>query len=340
MAKAQRFTMAMVNHARDVIRSIPAKEKSYDRSEVAALLLKDVRAALARGLTVKDVVAVILKETEVVVSVSRLEALLKKDWKASGAAKPTRKRTPRRQSAAVSPVRDTGPSPGTAAEGAPVAVEAAAASDGQDAPEVEADSLPVPPTRDSSAEPQSGTATVAAKEMERAEDGTASGSPDRGDISLNSSANGQTLAQAFPPYPAQLRESGKKALSFDEARKFGLMSDDYHYVKDAQSEPIFAYLNFKVMDDRNKKLRCYFRDIVNGNRVILFAESRNNDSRFTPQDGGIDFHEAGNENGIYRLIVAKRKNGFVWESARLVTPPKPREAVLKKLMEIVAQRGK
>ena len=146
MAKAQRFTMAMVNHARDVIRNIPAKEKSYDRSEVAAFLLKDVRAALARGLTVKDVVAVILKETEVVVSVSRLEALLREDRKAS--ANPTRKRAPLRQPAAVPPVRDTAPSPGTAAESASAAAEAAAASDGQvqDAPEVEADSLPVPPT--------------------------------------------------------------------------------------------------------------------------------------------------------------------------------------------------
>ena len=338
MAKAQRFTMAMVNHARDVIRSIPAKEKSYDRSEVAALLLKDVRAALARGLTVKDVVAVILKETEVVVSVSRLEALLKEDSKASDATKPTRKRTPRRQSAAVPLVRDTAPSPGTVAEGAPAAVEAAAALDGQeqDAPEVEADSLSVPPTRDSSAEPQSGTATAGTKDMERVTPVPTKG----GATNPASSKAGQTLAQAFPSYPAQLRESGKKALSFDEARKFGLMSDDYHYVKDAQSEPILAYLNFKVMDDRNKKLRCYFRDIVNGNRFILFADDHIKAGRLTPQDGVFDFHEAGNENGIYRLTVAKRKNGFVWESARLVTPPKPREAVLKKLMEIVAQRGK
>ena len=330
MAKAQRFTMAMVDHARDVIRSIPAKEKSYDRSEVAALLLKDVRAALARGLTVKDVVAVILKETEVVVSVSRLEALLKEDSKASDAAKPTRKRTPRRQFAAVSTGMDTGPSPGTAAVDAPTAVESAAATDGQDAQEVEADALPVPPTRDSSAEPRSGTATAGTKDMERA----ALGPTECDDTISPGNKVGQTLAQAVPPYPAQLRESGKKALSFDEARKFGLMSDDYHYVKDVQSEPILAYLNFKVMDDRNKKLRCYFRDIINGNRFILFAESRNNDSRFTPQDGGIDFHEAGNENGIYRLTVAKRKNGFVWESARLVTPPKPREAVIEKIREI------
>ena len=338
MAKAQRFTMAMVDHARDVIRNIPAKEKSYDRSEVAALLLKDVRAALARGLTVRDVVAVILKETEVVVSVSRLEALLREDRRASDAVKPTRKRAPRRQSAAVSPVRDTGPSPGTATPGAPAAVEAAAASDGQgqDAPEVEADSLPVPPTRDSSAEPQSGTATAGTKDMERA----ALGPTECSDTIPPGSKAGQTLAQAFPPYPAQLRELGKKALSFDEAKKAGLLSDDYEYVKDAQSEPILAYLNFKVMDKSNGKLRCYFRSITTGKKFILFAEYRNNDSRFTPQDGGIDFHEAGNENGIYRLTVAKRKNGFVWESARLVTPPEPREAVLKKLMEIVAQRGK
>ncbi|MBQ7249037.1 MAG: hypothetical protein IJS21_03320, partial [Deltaproteobacteria bacterium] len=104
--------------------------------------------------------------------------------------------------------------------------------------------------------------------------------------------------------------------------------------------PIHAYLNFKVMDKSNGKLRCYFRSIATGKKFILFAESRNNDSRFTPQDGGIDFHEAGNENGIYRLTVAKRKNGFVWQSAQLVTPPEPREAVLKKLMEIVSQRGK
>lgn len=161
-----------------------------------------------------------------------------------------------------------------------------------------------------------------------------------GDTIPPGSKAGQTLAQAFPPYPAQLRESGKKALSFDEARKAGLLSDDYEYVKDAQSEPIHAYLNFKVMDDRNKKLRCYFRDIVNGNRFILFADDHIKAGRFTPQDGGIDFHEAGNENGIYLLTVAKRKNGVVWESARLVTPPEPREAVLKKLMEIVSQRGK
>ena len=333
MAKAQRFTMAMVNHARDVIRNIPAKEKSYDRSEVAAFLLKDVRAALARGLTVKDVVAVILKETEVVVSVSRLEALLREDRKAFSTVNPTRKRAPRPQSAAVSSVRDTALSPGTATESAPAAVKAAAASDGQgqDAPEGKSDSLPVPPTRDSSAEPQSGTATAGTKDMERA----ALGPTECGDTIPPGSKAGQTLAQAFPPYPAQLRESGKKALSFDEAKEFGLLSDDYEYVKDAQSEPIHAYLNFKVMDKSNGKLRCYFLIIATGKKFILFADDNKNGARFTPQDGGIDFHEAGNENGIYRLTVAKRGKKLIWQHAELVTPPEPREAVKEKIREIL-----
>jgi len=333
MAKAQRFTMEMVNHARDVIRSIPAREKSYGRSEVAALLLKDVRAALARGLTVKDVVAVILKETEVVVSVSRLEALLKGDKKASDTAKPGRKRTPRRHSAAVPPARDTVPSPGTATECASAAAEAVAASDGQGqkAPEAEAAPLAAKPAMGPASEMKSGSEAVAAKEMERHTDGTAESEG----TTPGSNKSGQTLAQAFPPYPAQLRESGKKALSFDEAKEFGLLSNDYEYVKDAQSEPILAYLNFKVMDKSNGKLRCYFRSIATGKKFILFADDHKNDARFTPQDGGIDFHEAGNENGIYRLTVAKRGKKLIWQHAELVTPPEPREAVKEKIREIL-----
>ena len=117
------------------------------------------------------------------------------------------------------------------------------------------------------------------------------------------------------------------------------MSDDYEYVKDAQSVAILAYLNFKVMDTSNGKLRCYFRSIITERKFILFADDHKNDARFMPQDGMIDFYVAGNENGIYRLTVAKRGKKVILQSVELVTPTEPREAVLRKIMEAVPQRG-
>ena len=125
-----------------------------------------------------------------------------------------------------------------------------------------------------------------------------------------------------------------------QAEQLGFNPGEYAYLKDDPASSFTAVLDFRVRA-KNGGLNCCFREIRTGRKFFVTAYSNQHDKRFTPRDGEPDFSRPGLENGIYSLRVGRSNaNKPLWTAAHTVLPPEPQEAVIKKLMEIVAQRGK
>ena len=77
MATARRYTMEQIEAARKKLRSLPVKEAGKTRGEVAEFLVNDIKKAMRRGYTLRDIRDV-LAEAGISVPLARLGALLGK----------------------------------------------------------------------------------------------------------------------------------------------------------------------------------------------------------------------------------------------------------------------
>lgn len=77
MAKVRRYTIEQVEAARKKLRSLPVKEAGKTRTEVATFLESDIKQAVRRGYTLRDI-RDLLAEVGVTVPLTRLKALFEK----------------------------------------------------------------------------------------------------------------------------------------------------------------------------------------------------------------------------------------------------------------------
>ena len=333
MSQAKRYTLEMLQKAQEVIRDIPARPKTYSRTEAADYLLSDVRKAMTRGISLKDIAAAVLQETQVVVSVSRLEALLREDAKLK--SKNTRKVATKRSEQAVKVVEDTN------IHGQPLAKDDAQASHQISRNEGAFNDKSI---RDFELPADRHEGIIGQKEIHEAganasntktEESSNSGESDLSSLQ----AKGEDIRHVFPQFPKELQGNKLPALTEEQAKEYGLYNDDYHYISNDPGTVIMAYLNYKMLDEKNR-LRCYFRNILTGELFFLYAHDYKNDGRYTPYDSSVNFYEVGNENGIYRLKLRKTKNGTGWESAQCVTPSNSRSNILESIKRIVLENRK
>ena len=55
MARAQKITSEQIESARKVLQELPVKEVGKSKEDAAALLIKDIQAALKKGYTVREI---------------------------------------------------------------------------------------------------------------------------------------------------------------------------------------------------------------------------------------------------------------------------------------------
>ncbi len=77
MATARRYTMEQIEAARKKLRSLPVKEAGKTRGEVAEFLVNDIKKAMRRGYTLRDI-RDLLADAGVSVPLARLEGLFGK----------------------------------------------------------------------------------------------------------------------------------------------------------------------------------------------------------------------------------------------------------------------
>lgn len=77
VATARRYTMEQIETARKKLRNLPVKEAGKTRGEVAEFLVNDIKKAMRRGYTLRDI-RDLLAETGVSVPLARLEGLFGK----------------------------------------------------------------------------------------------------------------------------------------------------------------------------------------------------------------------------------------------------------------------
>ena len=77
MATARRYTMEQIEAARKKLRSLPVKEAGKTRGEVAEFLVNDIKKAMRRGYTLRDI-RDLLADAGVPVPLTRLEGLFGK----------------------------------------------------------------------------------------------------------------------------------------------------------------------------------------------------------------------------------------------------------------------
>ena len=122
-----------------------------------------------------------------------------------------------------------------------------------------------------------------------------------------------------------------RAYSYKRAVENGLNPRTYK----VPDEPMDAeaILEFKVWG-KSPCLGCYFRNIADGGKFVLYAYDNAHNRRYTPRDGVIDFSEAGIENGRYRIVTRKTRTGkTTWQSAALLFGPDRQEAIAAYIRE-------
>lgn len=77
MATARRYTPEQIEAARKKLRSLPVKEVDKTRSEVAEILVNDIRKVIRQGYTLREV-RDLLVDVGVSVPLTKLEALFGK----------------------------------------------------------------------------------------------------------------------------------------------------------------------------------------------------------------------------------------------------------------------
>ena len=77
VATARRYTMEQIEAARKKLRSLPVKEAGKTRGEVAEFLVNDIKKAMRRGYTLRDI-RDLLADAGVPVPLTRLEGLFGK----------------------------------------------------------------------------------------------------------------------------------------------------------------------------------------------------------------------------------------------------------------------
>ena len=88
-----------------------------------------------------------------------------------------------------------------------------------------------------------------------------------------------------------------------------------------------AILDFRVWR-KSPCVGCYFRNISDGGKFVLYASDKAHDRRYTPRDAVFDFSEAGIENGLFRIGTRKTRTGnTTWQSAALLFGPDQQEAI-------------
>ncbi len=75
MVTARRYTMEQIETARKKLRSLPIKEAGKTRAEVAEFLVNDIKKAMRRGYTLRDI-RDLLAEAGVSVPLARLREVL------------------------------------------------------------------------------------------------------------------------------------------------------------------------------------------------------------------------------------------------------------------------
>ena len=136
---------------------------------------------------------------------------------------------------------------------------------------------------------------------------------------------------ACPAYPFTLPNLPVRAYSYKSAVENGLKPRTYK----VPDEPMDAeaILEFKVWG-KSPCLGCYFRNIADGGKFVLYAYDNAHNRRYTPRDGVIDFSEAGIENGLYRIVTRKTRTGkTTWQSAALLFGPDRQEAIAAYIRE-------
>ena len=118
---------------------------------------------------------------------------------------------------------------------------------------------------------------------------------------------------ACPAYPFYSTESSCSRVQLQKCGRTYKVPDE---PMDAE-----AILEFKVWG-KSPCLGCYFRNIADGGKFVLYAYDNAHNRRYTPRDGVIDFSEAGIENGLYRIVTRKTRTGkTTWQSAALLFGP-------------------
>lgn len=74
MATARRYTMEQIEAARKKLRSLPVKEAGKTRGEVAEFLVNDIKKAMRRGYTLRDI-RDLLADAGVSVPLAKLQGL-------------------------------------------------------------------------------------------------------------------------------------------------------------------------------------------------------------------------------------------------------------------------
>lgn len=74
---ARRYTLEQIEAARKKLRSLPVKEAGKTRAEVAEFLVNDIKKAMRRGYTLRDI-RDLLADAGVSVPLARLEGLFGK----------------------------------------------------------------------------------------------------------------------------------------------------------------------------------------------------------------------------------------------------------------------
>ena len=77
MATARRYTMEQIEAARKKLRNLPVKEAGKTHGEVAEFLVNDIKKAMRRGYTLRDI-RDLLADAGVSVPLARLEGLFGK----------------------------------------------------------------------------------------------------------------------------------------------------------------------------------------------------------------------------------------------------------------------
>jgi len=119
----------------------------------------------------------------------------------------------------------------------------------------------------------------------------------------------QLMLSSLPDVPT-------RALGYKQAVEAGLNPREYKI----PDRPLHtkARLAFKIWG-KTPCLGCYFHDLADGKRFVLYAYDDAHCRRYTPRDGKIDFSEPGIEGNVYRIVTSKTRNGkTAWQSADLV----------------------
>jgi len=113
-----------------------------------------------------------------------------------------------------------------------------------------------------------------------------------------------------------LSDLAVRAFSYKRAVEEGLNPREYK-VPDGPMVTT-AMLAFKIWG-KTPCLGCYFHDLTDGKRFVLYAYDDAHRRRYMPRDGKIDFSEPGIEGNVYRIVTNRTRSGkTAWQSADLV----------------------